>query len=345
MGLHIQPLSPTIFLPTHDIRPAPDQTSISNITIKMALSIFHHFTSLPYELRLNIWEFAVRPTHNDGGLHQFAVLDHKDMRGPTQDLTILTHQSPFKLNAYIIAVKRLSGAYASGNRSASLWDAGLWTSCKELREVITKYSKQKDSSDTPSAMMAVKNGQSLDVMAHPSRDLFCFTPKRPSSEILWSTLFHYPPFSSLNGGSTSIQNIAMEFDPSWNIDPPEDIHELLDEFTTRGCVARAVNARAKEYAEFKIWLIDRGATRSPDKDREFPPHVFYDCEREYAETERNEILHDTEEEYRKTAWWFIEGLTRLGTPYYAEMRDPLVTYWNCFYADSCLGVLTCKRSK
>ncbi|KAH7002213.1 hypothetical protein EDB80DRAFT_685389 [Ilyonectria destructans] len=174
-------------------------------------------------------------------------------------------------------------------------------------------------------MMAVKNGQPLDVMAHPSRDLFCFTLRRPSSEIQSSSLFHYPPFSSLNGGSTSIQNIAMEFDPSWNIDPPEDIHELLDEFTTHGCVARAVNARAKEYVEFTIWLIDRGATRSPDKDREFPPHVFYDCEREYVETERNEILHDTEEGYRKTAWWFIERLTRLGTPYYAEMRDPLAT--------------------
>ncbi|KAH6984677.1 hypothetical protein BKA56DRAFT_614400 [Ilyonectria sp. MPI-CAGE-AT-0026] len=73
--------------------------------------------------------------------------------------------------------------------------------------------------------------------------------------------------------------------------------------------------------------------------RKSPPRVFYDCEREYIETERNEILHETEEEYRKTAWWFIEELTRLGTPHYAEMRDPVATYWNCFYADSCLEVL------
>ncbi|KAH8687091.1 hypothetical protein BGZ61DRAFT_479281 [Ilyonectria robusta] len=242
------------------------------------------------------------------------------MRGPTQDLTILTRQSFFEHDAYIIAVKRLSGAYASGNRSAYLWDAGLWTSCKESREVISTYSKQKDSPDTPSAVMAVNDGQPLDIMVHPSRDLFCFTPKR------WSTLFGYPPFPSRDGGFPSIQNIAMEFDPSWNINLPKRIHKLLGELTARGCVARVVNARAKEYVDFTIWLIDRGATRSPDKDRKSPPRLFYDCEREYIETEQNEILYDTEEEYRKTAWWFIEELTRLGTPRYAEMRDPAATY-------------------
>lgn len=155
--------------------------------------------------------------------------------------------------------------------------------------MITTYSKQKDSPNTPSAVRVVKDGQPLDIMVHPSRDLFCFTPKR------WSTRFGYPPFSSRNGGFPSIQNIAMEFDPSWNIDLPNHIHELLGELTARGCVARVVNARAKEYVDFTIWLIDRGATRSPDKDRKSPPRVFYDYEREYIETEQNEILHDTEE--------------------------------------------------
>lgn len=311
----------------------------------MALLTFHPFTSLPYELRFNIWELAVRPTHNTGGLHQFVVLDSEDMKGPTQDLTILGRESRFDPGAYIAAVARLSGAYDNGNRSAYLWDAGLWTACKESREVITKYSKQKDWSGTPSVMVAVQDGQHWHVMVHPCRDLFCFTPKSWSSEIQWSHIFDYLPFSSRWRGSDNIDNIAVEFDPSWNIDLPEQIYELLDESTARGCVARAVNARAKEHVECTIWLIDRGANRSPNKARKFPPHIFYDCDRKYIETEQNEILHDTEEEYTKTAWWFIEELTDLGTPHYAEVRDPFATHRNYFCADSCLSVLTCKRSK
>ncbi|ENH71930.1 hypothetical protein FOC1_g10002123 [Fusarium oxysporum f. sp. cubense race 1] len=80
---------------------------------------FRYFKRLPIELRLKIWEAACLPsTDADHGLH-YVTLDvvEEALKRPCEKSSEATNP----------------------NKSAYLWDAGLWLACKESRSVIAKH--------------------------------------------------------------------------------------------------------------------------------------------------------------------------------------------------------------
>lgn len=88
------------------------------------MATFHYFSALPCELRLQIWELSVRPTQpNMVGIHYVSMTER-----PKED------------NKAVNAVPRI-GYGDARNRSAYMWDAGLWATCRESRKVAMKAFK------------------------------------------------------------------------------------------------------------------------------------------------------------------------------------------------------------
>ncbi|KAH6887499.1 hypothetical protein B0T10DRAFT_574542 [Thelonectria olida] len=101
----------------------------------MPYTAFRLFSSLPSELRLTIWQYAVRPIHGGrGGIQNFSIFynNHVMDEGSEALHRRLPCWGTEGLRYYTAAV---STAKAT-NRSAYLWDAGLWTACWESRMVM-----------------------------------------------------------------------------------------------------------------------------------------------------------------------------------------------------------------
>ena len=93
-------------------------TVIAKENSTMDTSSFHKFSELPTELRLQIWETAcsqIITAYYYCGL-QYVDIYHHQAIVPTQ-----------------VSLEKK-------NRSAYMFDTGLWKACKESKEVITKHT-------------------------------------------------------------------------------------------------------------------------------------------------------------------------------------------------------------
>lgn len=217
------------------------------------------------------------------------------------------------------------------------------------------FELEQEYKDVTAIMTVPQNGKAWQLMVRPYRDLFCLIPKDWKSTTDWQTIFDHLPFSSQYRGYGPVRHIAVEFEPSWNLNWPECLHDLLDEPTARGFVARAVEAYASKKMEFSIWLIDRYpclAHRKPLRARKSAPKVFYDCNQEYIEIDLVEcIMEDDKEwigddkEFSQTALYFVYRLGRLGHMEYTDMGLADTLSWDgySFDVEDCLGVLTCRE--
>ncbi|PHH92642.1 hypothetical protein CDD83_6412 [Cordyceps sp. RAO-2017] len=390
----------------------------------MAASTFELFPRLPCELRLHVWKLAVRPPGR--GLHRFSILngDEEDEPGNASLRRLAigdggTRKKPRKRRHMATAppVPETPGhhSWTHGNRSACLWDAGLWTACRESRDVMMWHFRVQhwDAERrrllraggfwTPAALadefedvtaMAVARCRDddddgdqgrLHFLVQPHRDLFWLEPRDWRRSVDWSSFFLDLPFSSPLRGYGHLSHIAVEHDPSWNADLPKDLAELLQEATPRGFVARAMAECATNKLSSFIWLVDRRLSRkSPeaalaadgDEDQQDEADddaaggeeeaaeadeedaeeeeedgvaagdadeliTFYDCDRLYVETEREDLVHPRrEEEYEKTALYFLHRLGVIGNGDYTLMGDEHGSGFE-FQVEDYLGVLSC----
>ncbi|EWY81170.1 hypothetical protein FOYG_15448 [Fusarium oxysporum NRRL 32931] len=124
---------------------------------------FCYFKRLPIELRLKIWEAACLPsTDADHGLHYVTLDVVEEGKGSVEDVddeeylenlvifdaNLEGYDEEFEVESddtgYVTlrALKRpceKSSEATNPNKSAYLWDAGLWLACKESRSVIAKH--------------------------------------------------------------------------------------------------------------------------------------------------------------------------------------------------------------
>ncbi|KAF4448229.1 hypothetical protein F53441_8336 [Fusarium austroafricanum] len=194
-------------------------SSQSGFNFAMGSSTFHPFSSLPVELRLQIWQDACRL--NLYGI-QYITLDQN--------------------NQLALPTCYNGDTQASSNRSAYLQNAGLWTACKEFRSVIagawnmpkwnwldyccqTKYDRPfDDPTDTDAPAMVKIPEDPWHVAFCPARDIFCIT----ADDDLWKQWLLRWKWSELTAiflGKDSVMpdanvipvtHIALEYSPSWN---------------------------------------------------------------------------------------------------------------------------------
>lgn len=334
----------------------------------MGSSVFHPFPRLPTELRLEIWQYACLPSQKKRpGLHYFN-LDHDN-----KFVSFGWHQ---------ITSSELQGPASQARRSAYLWHGGLWTACKESRAVVMKHSQLKEWGDlieraeredkrtgnyrqissmsrrgfgvegVPPGMIVMREGhEEWYFIVYPTRDIFCVTADNWETVLQsWSmsSAYHYLPAAGCDMLSLSVENIAFEFDPSWNQEFPTYIHKLMEENSARGCLARMVEEMVSPTADrLNIWLVDKTArwrVAEPDK---VIGSVFHDCDDEYVQIGFFDTYYDPDRgQDTSPVTHFIQQFGSLGDFHYRDTErggwspdlDYILERPN-YWAESSIGLL------
>ncbi|KAH7147911.1 hypothetical protein DER46DRAFT_515676 [Fusarium sp. MPI-SDFR-AT-0072] len=205
----------------------------------MVASSFHPFPRLPAELRLQIWIAAcVSYRPGDYGIHYIDVEPSS-----TEGILLPYHRS-------------MADVVVSVNNSACLRNGGLWTACKESRDVMIQHSRV-DGLDCARISIRENEGE-WDSPVCPTHDIFCIKSNA------WNTpgdhaegwQIQIPDLSPKGSQTTHIKNIALEFDESWNIDLPESYYDLMSETSARGFLSRLLyNKYLNDLTTPYIWII------------------------------------------------------------------------------------------
>lgn len=322
---------------------------------------FHGFPDLPAELRLQIWEDCIRP---DGqGVHFFTIETCFD---PSPEQPGISYE--LKPQRYSIgggeyetenAAAPLFGAgsqrsWTENNLSTCLIDAGLWTACRESREVMEKHFKtafwrekrqeslkkepycrglswyEPEHKSAPGTGRFRHNGEDWCFAVFPHRDLFCVQHSGkpplmcfPPATWLFAD-FGNSTFASARLGFAGVRSLAFEYDASWSFSSEgkgdEIIKEMSGENNARGLFLTTLEDIVEGGRTPNLYLIDRDIRLKPDA-RGWKTFHGNGCN--YIDP-----MHEDIESYGDDddmgAGGFIYELESLGYDYYTRLNDASV---------------------
>ncbi|KAH6954540.1 hypothetical protein DER45DRAFT_596400 [Fusarium avenaceum] len=277
----------------------------------MASSTFHPFSRLPTEVRLKIWEAACFPfQQHHKGLHYVELFDVDDYHTKMRQIKHKNQDQDSDHSSH------------SANPSAYIWDVGLWTACKESREVVHLHLKIDDpikvridiQEDSSQPVSRVNDGNDVQFGYLYSHD-----SSQDHKLVDWCSL--------------GVSNVAFEFDLSWNSNLPHCLNDMIEENSPRGMLAKALYHAVDGYRSPQLWIIDNKTPwlRSPDQDIHT---VYYDCEDAYVEIDWEDTRIDTRRQaHQGLATRFMERLSYLGQDDYNSyrFRGELSPWENCVY--------------
>ncbi|KAF5610648.1 uncharacterized protein FSUBG_2909 [Fusarium subglutinans] len=256
----------------------------------MSSATFHPFPRLPTELQLQIWKEACalsvipgRDSFEQGGLH-YVNVDTVKVGGRNRlALRVLDKiQDP-----------NGDEQTPNNNRSAHMWDGGLWWACKLSSEFITEKTNSKwlrlpdysqDCFGRPATLTSRNIDEGRGYKVFPRRDIFCIRTTD------WKSLPQHfedcetglPSFDHLSSSIVLNCTLAIEFDSSWIVDLPETLEELKAENSARGLVATWMESVASGWVKTpRLCLIDKG-TLFVTKGRNYA-NIYHDCDGEYVD--------------------------------------------------------------
>ena len=218
-------------------------TEINNQVAQM----FPLFNHLPYELRAEIWRYAMRDEHVPG-VHYFLVQDKDD---DTENVIFneygLIQQGPFLAAPSWGPKCFLTGSCGSPstdpwqhqNDSTYLVDSGLWTACKESRDLMLKQVKSpnfprsrseyynsatsklertatarilrpKTTAATGKKTSSRHDHELSYITMYPDADLFVLQ-KGETDYFLLNDINAAIPFASYDRGFSPLWNVAVEY--------------------------------------------------------------------------------------------------------------------------------------
>ncbi|KAL6695538.1 hypothetical protein J3F84DRAFT_374646 [Trichoderma pleuroticola] len=305
------------------------------------------FLDLPFELRLMIWKFALRPLdHNRPGAHFFSLAKREDgdeaiRRSALCKAAGNDHCSGFHFLAPKLNFSKGSRSWTNNNPSAYLWDFGMWTACRESRQVIEAHYSQEDYtmglrrgnytllsySQASISLNAVENNEEWRFLFDPKQDLVCLQAFDPRTICLWHEYIGENicvtniPFGVQR--LISFGHVAIEYDPSWNDIVVKlngyDFWRLHAEKSARGFFIRTL-AAFDDYSrdcEGKgkrkvLWLIDHSLKRVRycNKNRK-ERKVFYGNGQTYTEVEKSLSRRNFSSGGYSSAFDFLDKLDML----------------------------------
>ncbi|KAK1845295.1 hypothetical protein CCHR01_12098 [Colletotrichum chrysophilum] len=326
---------------------------------------FRRVSLLPPELRTKIWDLATRPA-GFRGVQYFSILPlHRPPERFQHHVSNrLRPQQSFLLGP---PMPTNETAQPSWNNSESTYaiDSGLWTACKESRAAMYRCYRPEERSDflqqlkekphlrwdivywrnpkhfdTSATFMVNDMHTNRFVTVLPAQDLIFIQPyDRPFNP---ACIYDSMPFAAGDAaGFGELSNVALEFDPSWNVMELREYQRqwkaaVLDD---EACLARFPD-RPRTYERYdtydqlvtvsqrswtqstNFWLVDRRLRRK----RSSPAHehlekaqiVFHgnDC-RFFAMPEGREdqfcYYPPTKNQNLETIWDFTLELDRVGS--------------------------------
>ncbi|KAM5347838.1 hypothetical protein ACJ41O_007662 [Fusarium nematophilum] len=280
---------------------------------------FHQFGDLPLELRLQIWNLALRPT--DPGAHVFRLFNCDKDHAVKQSDEIVQIDSFYyghRLASPRAGLPRATAgaketdrhsttaSWTEDNPSAYLIDGGLWTACRESRLVMESHYKSKYWDDLrrqelratdregcrerreamipATAYFSSQDSGSHHFTVFPHRDLFIFQPENLKT-INWSMYTYDLAFGSPARLFCGLQHIALEYDPEWGYQverggPPWNRIPIIE---------MLAEAAFDGYITDTMWFIDYSLKRKPTDEGKQPlkkgkeGRVFYAGDRRFVE--------------------------------------------------------------
>ncbi|KAF9772581.1 hypothetical protein IL306_009695 [Fusarium sp. DS 682] len=229
-------------------------------------STFHPFPRLPTELQIKIWEeacFDVHISRHTSGDH--AALHY--VNGGTDQSGRLV----------IRALDQASSDDEEGNRSAYMWDAGLWMASKQSREAIYRQSflNSVTVGEFGSPFTGPPGG--LDTRDAYNRQRYMRSFPREFDRCKAGL-----PFFAWQNGGIPVYNLAIEFDSQWVLSLPGTLDELKAENSARGLVANWIEGMAAGWVNApELFLIDK-STRLVAEPTPTNP-AYYDCDGGYIQ--------------------------------------------------------------
>ncbi|KAF5552082.1 tetracycline resistance [Fusarium phyllophilum] len=333
---------------------APNQHLQSTPTSEVTPPTFHPFSRLLPELRLQIWKAACLPCSDfEGGLHYVAA-DAVDTHGSWRedyihpvldDPNLEGHDHNYEGNRYV-AMRALECPWGNTgnslspvnplNKSAYLWDAGLWLACKESREVVLEHLNFKEwlacrqqplrrdelawyDKEFPSAIVPQNKNERWCPLVKPCGDIFCIDasnleslPQSSLNMMLLAPFFGTKKFTVIGDW-----DIAFKFDRSWNDNFPSSWDDLMDqEDSVRSRLATSLFYEVYAADDFpSLWLIDDNV-RWIARSREKCSAVWRDIEDEYVEIDWDETRSNMVDGTQGAVTNFLGALQQLADNYY-----------------------------
>lgn len=245
------------------------------------MSQFNLFSKLPAELRVMIWDFAIRD--NSPAAHFFChgAFDRNFTVDPERRFPAPSGRNGRTWRFGLSAPQNSPNneySWVDGNPSAYMIDSGLWTACRESRErMIRHFHPNKASSpvmgpldrqwclesDAPVTLPFRRdNGERQELTIRPSEDLLCLQfAKGPA--FYGNILQNLPTFRRRRPGgvgyeATHPRHVAIAFDPEW-LEPQIDLLFPSGRFYFDDVVSRLAG----------FWFITRTLERryKTDEDR------------------------------------------------------------------------------
>ncbi|KAF5592348.1 hypothetical protein FPCIR_5669 [Fusarium pseudocircinatum] len=270
----------------------------------MSRSTFHQFPNLPVEIRLQIWEDACFDWASDRyGLHYIKLNENRQL-------------APLDCEWQTTC---------PGNRSAYLWHAGLWTACKESRDIAAKHWINQGWPDIQHNTKDKSLGDVIWVQSEPfpppiyirqglihrkgdyepwhqvtdmERDIFCVTAESWEPLVRnWKPLHIEAEDEWGRHFIDDVMNVAVEFDPSWyqtiekfSKDNPISDYPPSLAFLIRLLFDQAHNKESRK----AVQLIDRNVLWHVENERlaRYYP-IYVDCDHEYFEINCHELQWDS----------------------------------------------------
>ncbi|KAI8677523.1 2EXR domain-containing protein [Fusarium sp. Ph1] len=234
---------------------------------------FHRFVYLPWDIREQIWKFALRPSLP--GVHIFKLYKPNTDDGTDKNIDIISchrHHGFLRLAAPDRKQKSSTRNHNTDvtqnrdNLSTYLIDGGLWTACKESRHVIQRhfgFPKWRSLHDKDPERFRYKAIRKLDMPAIgyfagkdpyfftvlPNRDLFILQPQdinmiKPD-DISW-----HARIGARWQGFQGFQHVALEYNKEWE-DSLSDFSSPKNEAIIRVLITLGYHAVGD-----KLWFID-----------------------------------------------------------------------------------------
>lgn len=269
---------------------------------------FHRFVYLPWDIREQIWKFALRPSLP--GVHTFKLYKPNSGNGTDENIDIIachTRQGSLRLAAPDREEKSPTGNHNTeitqnqGNHSTYLIDGGLWTACKESRHVIQRhfgFPKWRSLHDEDPERFRHEAVRKLDMPAIgyfagkdpyfftvlPNRDLFILQPQNISmmtpGDISW-----HARVGARWQGFQGFQHIALEYNKGWEY--------ILSDFSNpkHEAIIKVLITLGYHAVGDKLWFIDYTLRRrhevvaEPSSSRNRESATFYLQGQRFVEVE------------------------------------------------------------
>ncbi|KAK3939794.1 hypothetical protein QBC46DRAFT_408867 [Diplogelasinospora grovesii] len=307
----------------------------------MAASAFHLFPNLPCEIRVKIWEFAIRPSGAGlkGGLHYFFILKKKIGEIPKEYLDEIPDGLSVLDAVFLKKKKPVNENEARGDLPGSLVEIfeDLHLQSREDRSPsVYKVAVSRFGGANDNSPWAVGNRSAYLWDAAVASDSGSDEEEEVQS-------WHTCNYQDLSGILTAAQGSTARGGQILAVRCPSASRSiLLDtqklEATDRllRLITAGTAASGSLTAAFRIRPYLRPSIADTDRS------IFYDCDQVYVETKYGQACIYKEQGSNQTAEWFFDHLQVImdeKSGGYMSDTDGAFDYWGR-YSKHC-GILTC----